>query len=219
MLTRFRSPRALSSWLVGLVAVPDSAALWLALAPGSAPAVECRLCLRMGFTALQVIGEVVGLAVDGDPDPDAPLQLTWEEYLTGVDRLRSAGFRVERSPEEAFPGLPRLAGQRRGGRARAGPADRRGACAVDRAGPRWWGEHGAGASGEPGSHAVRAAGAGAGAEPEPEPESGRGTGTGTWTGPGTGLSRCRRGASSGPDVRRGAGAGASVHAGTALCGR
>src|SRR5206468_2740451 len=41
VLLRFRSPVSFSSWLVALVAVLDSAALWLALAPGRAPAVGC----------------------------------------------------------------------------------------------------------------------------------------------------------------------------------
>jgi len=103
VLTRFRSPYALSSWLVGLVAVLDSAALWMSLSPGSAPKVECRLCLRMGFTALQAIGRAVGVDVESDPDPDAPLQLSYEEFAVGVERIVSAGFRVERSVQEAYP--------------------------------------------------------------------------------------------------------------------
>ena len=103
VLTRFRSPGPLTSWLVGLVAVLDSAALWMAFSPSTAPAVEARLCLRMGFTALQAIAESLGIAVDRDPDPDKPLQLTYEEFLTGVERLVSAGFQTERTPEQAWP--------------------------------------------------------------------------------------------------------------------
>ena len=103
VLTRFRSPEPLSSWLVGLVAVLDSAALWMALSPGTAPQVEARLCLRMGFTALRSIAEAVGLEVDHDPDPDSPLELMPEEYLAGIARLQTAGFQLERSPEQAFP--------------------------------------------------------------------------------------------------------------------
>ena len=53
---RFRSPAKYSSWLVALIAVMDSAALWLALSPGRAPATEARLALRMGFSALRSIG-------------------------------------------------------------------------------------------------------------------------------------------------------------------
>ena len=103
VLTRFRSPEPLSSWLVGLVAVMDSAALWLALSPARAPQVQARLCLRMGFTALRSIAEAVGLDVDRDPDPDSPLQLTAEEWKAGIARMATAGFQMDRTPEQAYP--------------------------------------------------------------------------------------------------------------------
>lgn len=103
VLTRFRSPAELSSWLVALVAVLDSAALWLALSPTQAPALEARLALRMGFSALRAIAETVGLEVDHDPDPDSAIALTYEEYLQGVARIASTSFRTERTPEQAWP--------------------------------------------------------------------------------------------------------------------
>ena len=103
VLTRFRSPTKLGSWVVALVAVLDSAALWMALAPKQAPAVQARLCLRMGFLALRSIAETVGVDVDHDPDPDGALLLTYEDYLAGVARITSTSFRVERTPEEAWP--------------------------------------------------------------------------------------------------------------------
>ena len=52
-LVRFRSPRPLSSWVTALLAVLDSAALFLALSPKSAPVIPARLCLRGGFLVLQ----------------------------------------------------------------------------------------------------------------------------------------------------------------------
>jgi hypothetical protein len=103
VLTRFRSPEPYSSWLVGLVAVLDSAALWLAFSPEKAPAVEARLCLRMGFTALRAIAASTGLPVDPDPDPDSDIQLTYDEFLFGVARMQTAGFAMERTPEKAWP--------------------------------------------------------------------------------------------------------------------
>ena len=103
VLTVFRSPQRYSSWVVALLAVMDSAALWLALAPGTAPAVQARFCLRMGFTAMRAIAETVGITVDHDPDPDADLQLTYADYEGGVDRITSTTFKVERSAEEAWP--------------------------------------------------------------------------------------------------------------------
>ncbi len=98
----FRSPRPRFSWLIGLLAVLDSAALYLALSPAAAPS-QARLCLRMGFTALREIAGVEGIAYDHDPDPDGPIALSFEDYLVGVARLAAAGFPMERSPEEAWP--------------------------------------------------------------------------------------------------------------------
>lgn len=102
-LTRFRSPAAFSSWLVAMVAVLDSAALWMALSPTRAPVQEGRLALRMGFSALRSIAETVGIEVDHDPDPDAPLQLSYEEFLAGIERIASTSFPMERTPEQAWP--------------------------------------------------------------------------------------------------------------------
>jgi hypothetical protein len=103
VLTRFRSPHGLSSWLVAQLAVLDSAALWLALAPSTAPTIQARLCLRMGFTALRSIADTVGLEVDHDPDPDSALQLSYDDYLEGVARIASTTFPLERDPEQAWP--------------------------------------------------------------------------------------------------------------------
>ena len=102
VLIRFRSPQPLSSWLVGLLAVLDSAALYLSLCP-SKERFEVRTCLRMGFTALRQIGVAVGVPVDMDPDPDEPLQLSYDDYLAGVQRLSEVGFPTERTAEEAWP--------------------------------------------------------------------------------------------------------------------
>jgi len=102
VLIRFRSPQPLSSWLVGLLAVLDSAALHLALCPAQ-ERYETRACLRMGFTALRQIGVAVGLAVDFDPDPDKPLELTYDEFRQAVARLEAVGYPIERTAEEAWP--------------------------------------------------------------------------------------------------------------------
>ncbi|GAC1341836.1 MAG: hypothetical protein NVSMB29_12920 [Candidatus Dormibacteria bacterium] len=102
VLMRFRSPRAYSSWLIALLAVTDSAALFHAVAPGAAP-IEARLCIRMGFTCLRQLSGAVGILVDPDPRPDAPLSLTFEEFRQAVSRLADVGFPMERSAEEAWP--------------------------------------------------------------------------------------------------------------------
>ncbi|MGN6475501.1 MAG: hypothetical protein ACTHK4_17910 [Mycobacteriales bacterium] len=102
ILMRFRSPQPLSSWLIGLLAVMDSAALLMAVSP-SRERLEPRLCLRMGFTALRQLARSVGIPVDHDPDPDGELLLTFEEFEMGVQRLLDVGFDVERSAQEAWP--------------------------------------------------------------------------------------------------------------------
>jgi len=102
VIITFRSPHPLRSWALGLLAVLDSAALYLALSPKNAPT-QARLCLRMGFTALRYIAEVSRIPFDPDPFPDDPIQLPYDEYLRGIERLREVDFPMERTPEEAWP--------------------------------------------------------------------------------------------------------------------
>ena len=102
ILMWFRSPHALRSWALALLSVLDSAALYLALSPHTAPT-EARLCLRMGFTGLRDIARALGVPFDDDPFPGDPIELTYEEYEAGIERLRGSGFPMERSPEEAWP--------------------------------------------------------------------------------------------------------------------
>jgi hypothetical protein len=102
ILLRFRSPDPDSSWLIALLAVMDSAALYSALAPGRVP-VHARLCLRMGFSCLQQLATTIGLPFDQDPRPDAGTALTREEFDQGIARLEAVGFAMERTPDEAWP--------------------------------------------------------------------------------------------------------------------
>ena len=102
VLLWFRSPHPLRSWIVGLLAVLDSAALYLALCPKSAPT-EARLVLRMGFTCLRSIADTLGIPYDPDPYPDDPVELTYEEFVGAVDRLTDIDFPLERPLEEAWP--------------------------------------------------------------------------------------------------------------------
>jgi hypothetical protein len=101
-LVYFRSPQPLRSWIVGLLAVLDSAALYLACCPSTAPS-EARLALRMGFTCLRDIATTLGMTFDPDPRPDAPIELTYDEFLAGIARMSAGGFQLERSAEEAWP--------------------------------------------------------------------------------------------------------------------
>ena len=101
ILPFFRSPDPLRSWLTGLLAVLDSAALYLALCPKTAPS-QARLCLRMGFTCLQTLAETFYIPYDPDPRPDDPLVITYEDYRRGVKRLEDIGFPMERGAEDAW---------------------------------------------------------------------------------------------------------------------
>jgi hypothetical protein len=102
VLLRFRSPRPFGSWLVGLLAVLDAAAIHHATCPAGAP-VQARLCLRMGFICLRRLARTMGVRVDDDPRPDGPLELTREQFGEGYDRLVAIGFPVEVSADEAWP--------------------------------------------------------------------------------------------------------------------
>jgi hypothetical protein len=74
-LVRFRSPRPLSSWVTALLAMLDSAALYLSLSPASAPSVPARLCLRSGFQCLSEIAGALRLKVPDSVDPEAGISL------------------------------------------------------------------------------------------------------------------------------------------------
>lgn len=103
VLIFLRSQEPTRNWLIGLLAVMDSAALHLALNPSTAGG-EPRLAVRMGFVCLRDLAETMGLEYDPDPDPDTtPIALTYEEYLSGIARLERGGYPMERSAQEAWP--------------------------------------------------------------------------------------------------------------------
>jgi hypothetical protein len=100
-LLYFRSPKALRSWVVGLLAVMDAAALHLSLSPITAPA-SARPLLRMGYVALRELAGTLGIAVDPDPDPADPIELTRDEFDDAVGRLVSVGWKLERDQDQAW---------------------------------------------------------------------------------------------------------------------
>jgi hypothetical protein len=101
VLLLFRSPEPWYSWLLGLIAVLDAAAMHLALAPSQATS-QARLCLRMGFTLLNRIATTFRWEVDLDPNPEGPIELTFAEFDRAVTMLVGVGFTTERSAEEAW---------------------------------------------------------------------------------------------------------------------
>ena len=102
-LARFRSPTPLSSWVTALLAVLDSAALFLALSPEVAPEVPARLCLRAGYLCFRQVARAMGIDVPDEADPEGRIALAYDEFLDAVARLREVGFPVERDPAEAWP--------------------------------------------------------------------------------------------------------------------
>jgi hypothetical protein len=102
-LVRFRSPRPLSSWVTALLAVLDSAALFLVLSPKSAPVVPARLCLRSGFLCFNQIARAMGIDVPDERNPGDTISLTYEEFLEAIERMREVNFPIERDPVEAWP--------------------------------------------------------------------------------------------------------------------
>ena len=102
-LVRFRSPRPMSSWVTALLAVLDSAALYLALSPGAAPTVPARLCLRGGFDCLGRVARAMGCDVPEMPDPAVGITLTYAEFLDGIKRMTEVDFVLERDPADAWP--------------------------------------------------------------------------------------------------------------------
>jgi hypothetical protein len=102
-LVRLRSPRPLSHWLTSLIAVMDAAALHLSLAPSQEPKLAARLALRMGFVALERIARSMRLSVPSEPDPDAPISVSFEEFRDAASMLRGLGYPVERTDDVAWP--------------------------------------------------------------------------------------------------------------------
>ena len=89
--------------MTALLAVLDSAALFVALSPASAPVVPARLCLRSGFLCFTRIAQAMGLDVPDEPDPRSGIKLSYHEYLDAIARMREVDFPIERDPAEAWP--------------------------------------------------------------------------------------------------------------------
>ena len=102
VLILFRSARPTRNWVVSLLSVLDAGALHLAFNPSS-PQTQVRLALRAGFVCLRDLADVRGIGYNPDPSPEDDLDLSFQDFLEGVARMRQQGFPMERSPEEAWP--------------------------------------------------------------------------------------------------------------------
>jgi hypothetical protein len=133
-LVRFRSSRPQTSWVTALLAVLDSAALFPALSPESAPEVPARGCLRSGYFCFSQIAGAMGFrrargSRSGRNQPQ----------LRGVPPRRYPPARG-RLPNRAhrrggLARVRRVAGQLRARRLRGGEGHRPTASVVVRAAP------------------------------------------------------------------------------------
>jgi hypothetical protein len=97
----FRSPVSTRSWLLSLVAMMDSAALYHAVSPDRTPR-QARLCLSMGTNCLRSVAGALQIPFDVDPVPTAGTRLTKREFTDGYDRLQEVQFPMERDLEESW---------------------------------------------------------------------------------------------------------------------
>ncbi len=97
----FRSPVSTRSWLVGLTAMMDSAALYHATSPAQTPR-QARLCLSMGINCLRSMARALQIPYDDDPLPTAGIRLSRQEFDEGFRRLEAVNFPAERDADEAW---------------------------------------------------------------------------------------------------------------------
>jgi hypothetical protein len=97
----FRSPVSTRSWLLGLVAMMDSAALYHSVNPTLTPR-EARLCLSMGTNCLRSMAGALHIPYDSDPLPTTAIRLTRAEFDEGFKRLEEVAFPLERDADESW---------------------------------------------------------------------------------------------------------------------
>jgi hypothetical protein len=97
----FRSPVSTRSWLVGLVAMMDSAALYHAVSPSQTPR-QARLCLSMGINCLRSMARALRIPYEEDPLPTESIRLSRGEFDVGFARLESVDFPAERNADDAW---------------------------------------------------------------------------------------------------------------------
>lgn len=103
VLTHFRLPRAKNHWVIGLLAVLDSAALDLALRPGTGHA-NARLLLNQGVNCLHAVTYPMRRV---EPLTDHP-GIDEADFRKGVDRLLAAGFPAELAVDDAWRSFAEL---------------------------------------------------------------------------------------------------------------
>ena len=97
----FRSPVSTRSWLLSLVAIMDSAALYHSVNPDETPR-QARLCLSMGTNCLQSMARALHIPYDPDPIPTSGTRLTRDEFADGYRRLEEVRFPLARGFEDSW---------------------------------------------------------------------------------------------------------------------
>lgn len=101
VLVFIRSPSPLRSWVIGLLAMLDAAAMQLSLNPLTAPP-SARWLMRTGIVSLRTIAGQLGVPYNPDPKPEDPITLTRQDFDEGVDWVRAAGWKQERDSPTAW---------------------------------------------------------------------------------------------------------------------
>jgi hypothetical protein len=97
----FRSPVSSRNWLLSLVSMMDSAALYHSVSPDQTPR-QARLCLSMGNNCLRSMARALHIPFDPDPLPTSGTRLTKEEFTDGYRRLEEVRFPLERNLDESW---------------------------------------------------------------------------------------------------------------------
>lgn len=101
VLVYIRSPSPLRSWVIGLLAMLDAAALHLSLSPLTAPP-TARWLMRTGIVSLRTVAGSIGIPFNPDPTPDDPISLTRADFDEGVEWLTGSGWKPERDMDDAW---------------------------------------------------------------------------------------------------------------------
>jgi len=97
----FRSPVSSRSWLIALVAMMDSAAMYHSVSPARTPR-QARLCLSMGIGCMRSMARALRIPYETDPLPTTGIRLTKAEFEDGFRRLEEVHFPAERDLDESW---------------------------------------------------------------------------------------------------------------------
>jgi hypothetical protein len=97
----FRSPVSSRSWLLSLVSIMDSAALYHAVNPAGTPR-QARNALSMGTNCLRSMARALQIPYDPDPLPGQGIRLTKDEFSDGFRRLEEVKFPMERDLDDSW---------------------------------------------------------------------------------------------------------------------